>query len=77
MTGKPVYAATSDREKGLQKALLLWHQPAERAKVLEALEGAGAGRVMRVCCGGAWSCGYDAGTLRSTANKKLHTKKAR
>ncbi len=28
MTGKPVYTATSDREKGLQKSLLLWHLPA-------------------------------------------------
>jgi uncharacterized radical SAM protein YgiQ len=37
MTGRKVYSATSDREKGLQKALLLWHQPAERSKVLEAL----------------------------------------
>jgi len=36
-SGKAVYVARSDREKGLQKALLLWHQPAERNKVLEAL----------------------------------------
>ncbi len=38
MTGKRVYTATSDREKGLQKSLLLWHIPAERGKVLEALK---------------------------------------
>jgi uncharacterized radical SAM protein YgiQ len=38
MTGRRVYTATSDREKGLQKALLLWHMPTERAKVLEALK---------------------------------------
>ena len=38
MTGKRVYTATSDREKGLQKSLLLWHLPAERAKVMEALK---------------------------------------
>lgn len=38
LTGKPVYVASSDREKGLQKALLLWHQPTERAKVIEALQ---------------------------------------
>jgi uncharacterized radical SAM protein YgiQ len=36
-TGKEVYVARSDREKGLQKALLLWHQPDERKKVMEAL----------------------------------------
>jgi uncharacterized radical SAM protein YgiQ len=37
MTGTKVYSATTDREKGLQKSLLLWHLPSERAKVLEAL----------------------------------------
>ena len=36
-SGNAVHVARSDREKGLQKALLLWHQPAERNKVLEAL----------------------------------------
>ena len=41
MTGKRVYAATSDREKGLQKALLLWHLPSERSKVMEALKDLG------------------------------------
>jgi uncharacterized radical SAM protein YgiQ len=35
--GKEVYVPRSDREKGLQKALLLWHQPDERKKVMEAL----------------------------------------
>jgi uncharacterized radical SAM protein YgiQ len=35
--GMAVYVPRSDREKGLQKALLLWHQPEERKKVLEAL----------------------------------------
>jgi len=43
MTGKRVYTATSDREKGLQKSLLLWHLPAERAKVMEALKELGRG----------------------------------
>jgi radical SAM superfamily enzyme YgiQ (UPF0313 family) len=38
MTGKRVYTATSDREKGLQKSLLLWHVTAERSKVMEALK---------------------------------------
>jgi hypothetical protein len=32
-----LYVARSDRDKGLQKALLLWHLPDERKKVLEAL----------------------------------------
>jgi uncharacterized radical SAM protein YgiQ len=38
MTGKRVYSAASDREKGLQKSLLLWHLPSERLKVMEALK---------------------------------------
>ena len=36
-SGISVHVPRSDREKGLQKALLLWHQPAERNKVREAL----------------------------------------
>jgi uncharacterized radical SAM protein YgiQ len=36
--GKKVHIPRSDHEKGLQKALLLSHQPDERKKVLEALE---------------------------------------
>lgn len=37
-SGKTVYVARSDREKGLQKALLLWHRQDERSKVMEALK---------------------------------------
>lgn len=44
LTGQKVYVAGSDREKGLQKALLLWHQPAERKKVMEALQELGRER---------------------------------
>jgi radical SAM superfamily enzyme YgiQ (UPF0313 family) len=44
MTGRKVYSAVSDREKGLQKALLLWHQPTERAKVMAALKELGRER---------------------------------
>lgn len=38
LTGTALYVARSDREKGLQKALLLWHLPTERAKIIEALK---------------------------------------
>ncbi|MDD5286226.1 MAG: YgiQ family radical SAM protein [Desulfuromonadaceae bacterium] len=38
LTGQHVYVARSDREKGLQKAVMLWHQTSERAKVIEALK---------------------------------------
>jgi uncharacterized radical SAM protein YgiQ len=36
-SGKAMYVPRSDREKGLQKALLLWHKPDQRKKALEAL----------------------------------------
>ncbi|HIJ81648.1 MAG TPA: YgiQ family radical SAM protein [Desulfuromonadales bacterium] len=38
LTGTRLYVARSDREKGLQKSLLLWHLPAERARIMEALK---------------------------------------
>lgn len=37
-TGKPVHVARTDREKGLQKALLLPQQPEQRKKIYEALK---------------------------------------
>jgi uncharacterized radical SAM protein YgiQ len=40
-TGKEVYVATSDREKRLQKALLLSHIPGERRHAMEALRACG------------------------------------
>ncbi|MBC8019167.1 MAG: YgiQ family radical SAM protein [Verrucomicrobia bacterium] len=52
-SGKEVYVPRSDREKGLQKALLLWHQPAERNKVLEALHELGREDLVSVLLGGA------------------------
>lgn len=40
-TGKEVYVAASDREKRMQKALLLSHIPGERRHVMEALRACG------------------------------------
>ena len=40
-SGRKIHVPRSDREKGLQKALLLWHQPEQKKKVLEALREAG------------------------------------
>ena len=73
MTGKPVYTATSDREKGLQKALLLWHQPSERAKVLEALKEMGREDAAKILWGG------ESAISRSSPgrHRKFPTKKAR
>jgi uncharacterized radical SAM protein YgiQ len=52
-SGKAVYVPRSDREKGLQKALLLWHQPGERNKVLEALRELNREDQIPVLLGGA------------------------
>lgn len=40
-TGVSVYVARSEKEKRRQKALLLWHLPAERQQVLDALKACG------------------------------------
>ncbi|HEY3309186.1 MAG TPA: YgiQ family radical SAM protein [Desulfuromonadaceae bacterium] len=65
-SGKEVYVARSDREKGLQKALLLWHLPDERRKVLEALHELGredlAGLLIE-------KSGGESGTKSSTTKK--------
>jgi uncharacterized radical SAM protein YgiQ len=50
-SGNAVYVPRSDREKGLQKALLLWHQPGERNKVLEALRELGRDDMIPVLLG--------------------------
>ena len=42
-TGEAVYVAKTDREKGLQKSLLLYHIPAERKNCLLALKECGRG----------------------------------
>ena len=70
MTGKKVYSATSDREKGLQKSLLLWHLPTERAKVMEALKELGREGDAKLLIGGSTK----AVLIQS---RKAPTKKAR
>jgi uncharacterized radical SAM protein YgiQ len=73
MTGKRVYTATSDREKGLQKSLLLWHLPAERAKVMEALKELGR----ESDAGLLWGSGSLNNRGATEKRSKLSTKKAR
>jgi radical SAM superfamily enzyme YgiQ (UPF0313 family) len=73
MTGKRVYSAVSDREKGLQKALLLWHQPTERAKILEALKELGREGDARLL----WGSGVENLRKAPAPRKKMITKKAR
>jgi uncharacterized radical SAM protein YgiQ len=51
-SGKSVYVPASDREKGLQKALLLWHRPDERTKVMEALRTLGREDMAGILFGG-------------------------
>jgi uncharacterized radical SAM protein YgiQ len=50
LTGKPIYVAKTDREKALQKALLLWHLPGQRKKVFEALQELGRQDLVSVLC---------------------------
>jgi uncharacterized radical SAM protein YgiQ len=52
-SGKAVYVPANDREKGLQKALVLWHQPEQRAKVMEALRELGREDVAATLFAGA------------------------
>ena len=73
MTGKRVYTATSDREKGLQKSLLLWHLPSERVKVMEALKELGREGEP----GLLWSGGARGAQGAARNEKKIFTKKAR
>lgn len=84
LTGKPVYVASSDREKGLQKALLLWHQPTERAKVIEALQQLGRASDAALLLGervGPAKTGLTSGGGAKSSprprNAATHTKKAR
>lgn len=46
-TGQPVYVARSDRERRLQKGLLLWHLPEEQARVRKGLQELGRGDLLR------------------------------
>jgi uncharacterized radical SAM protein YgiQ len=71
MSGKPVYTATSDRDKGLQKSLLLWHLPAERAKVMEALRELGREGDAKLL----WGDGH--GMIRAVTPEHKKKKKAR
>ncbi len=73
MTGKRVYTATSDREKGLQKSLLLWHLPDERTKVMEALKELGRESE----AGLLWGAGHGSDPGVTTHHTKIFTKKAR
>lgn len=83
LTGKPVYVARSDREKGLQKSLLLWHQPTERSKIMEALKEIGRMDDAKILFGehvSATGTGRHPEINRSGHSKaphKVHTKKAR
>jgi len=80
MTGRQVYVARSDREKGLQKALLLWHQPGERAKIMEALKELGRLNDVEALLGergGTCVTGRPAGPAPYGKSGAARTKKAR
>jgi len=53
LSGAAVYVARSDREKGLQKSLLLWHVADERPRIVEALRMLKREEVLNELLGGA------------------------
>jgi len=55
LTGEKLYVARTEKERKLQKALLLWHLPEQRALVAEALRLAGREREGRVLLEGGVS----------------------
>lgn len=63
-SGKIVHVARTDREKGLQKALLLWHLPDERRKVREALQELGREELSEVLAPGGGSVTVKTGDAR-------------
>jgi uncharacterized radical SAM protein YgiQ len=70
-SGRAVHVARSDREKAQQKALLLWHQPSERGKVLEALRELGREDAAGVLLGGSRP-GYGGGGAKGTEVVHAH-----
>jgi uncharacterized radical SAM protein YgiQ len=53
LTGREVYVPRSEREKNLQKALLLFHLPEKRRLVMEALRACGREEAARELFGGS------------------------
>lgn len=47
-SGKSVYVARTDREKILQKSILLWHLPEERQRVIKLLREQGRGDLLQM-----------------------------
>lgn len=83
LTGKKLYVAKTDREKGLQKSLLLWHLPTERAKIMEALRELGRAEDAELLLGATKSRDFrqpPGNKQPGTSSRKPqtgHTKKAR
>jgi hypothetical protein len=70
-SGTAVYVPRSDRDKGLQKALLLWHQPGERKKVLEALRELGKeDRAAELLGSGGVQCGKKRTVTDNNGNQR-------
>ena len=57
-SGKPVHVARTDREKILQKAILLWHLPEERQRAITVLREEGRDDLLQLLNAGAASAGH-------------------
>ncbi len=68
-SGKPVYVARTDREKILQKSVLLWHLPEERQRAIKLLRELGRNDLLRLLDEAQGSSGHS----RRTAGPKKRT----
>jgi uncharacterized radical SAM protein YgiQ len=69
-SGKPVYVARTDREKILQKSILLWHLPEERQRATKLLRELGRNDLLGVLDEGQRSSGHQ---RRVTGGPKKRT----
>lgn len=69
-SGKPVYVAKTDREKILQKSILLWHLPEERQRVVKRLRELGRADLLRLLDEGQQSNGGQQQRQRKGPQKK-------
>ena len=70
-SGKPVYVARTDREKILQKSILLWHLPEERQRVIKLLREQGRADLLRLLDEGQpASCGQHKHQRKSPTKKR-------
>ena len=69
-SGKSVYVARTDREKILQKSILLWHLPEERQRVIKLLRESGRADLLRLLDEGQQPGGHQRHHQKKAPQKK-------